>query len=215
MDLKSLENKRLYILKRLGILKFLSVVEALLVGFLAFVFTKDILIALILAVFVGIFFFRLTAKKLKLAKKELEIDALNLFLRRFGAKFRKESLSQKDFLKLELSENLKDFKSQNCFEFKEFKIYDINFIDENKRFFCGILLEILKPSKNPSFENEEQIYIKLQDKNFTLNHVFSKENHYLIATLSNPFFIDIKKDLESNFKDLEENLNSIKNKLFK
>ncbi|HIH2228707.1 TPA: poly(A) polymerase, partial [Campylobacter coli] len=56
MDLKSLENKRLYILKRLGILKFLSVVEALLVGFLAFVFTKDILIALILAVFVGIFF---------------------------------------------------------------------------------------------------------------------------------------------------------------
>ncbi|EFN2817665.1 poly(A) polymerase, partial [Campylobacter coli] len=61
MDLKSLENKRLYILKRLGILKFLSVVEALLVGFLAFVFTKDILIALILAVFVGIFFFRLTA----------------------------------------------------------------------------------------------------------------------------------------------------------
>ncbi|EDO8224678.1 poly(A) polymerase, partial [Campylobacter jejuni] len=28
-------------------------------------------------------------------------------------------------------------------------------------------------------------------------------------------FIDVKKDLESNFKDLEENLNSIKNKLFK
>ncbi|ECH5750700.1 TPA: poly(A) polymerase, partial [Campylobacter jejuni] len=28
-------------------------------------------------------------------------------------------------------------------------------------------------------------------------------------------FIDIKKDLESNFKNLEENLNSIKNKLFK
>ncbi|EAJ3430853.1 poly(A) polymerase, partial [Campylobacter jejuni] len=25
----------------------------------------------------------------------------------------------------------------------------------------------------------------------------------------------VKKDLESNFKDLEENLNSIKNKLFK
>ncbi|EFP1008154.1 poly(A) polymerase, partial [Campylobacter jejuni] len=29
------------------------------------------------------------------------------------------------------------------------------------------------------------------------------------------FFIDIKKDLENNFKNLEENLNSIKNKLFK
>ena len=57
MDLKSLENNRLYILKRLGVLKFLSIIEALLVGFLAFVFTKDILIALILAVFVGIFLF--------------------------------------------------------------------------------------------------------------------------------------------------------------
>ncbi|EAK0153446.1 poly(A) polymerase, partial [Campylobacter jejuni] len=38
---------------------------------------------------------------------------------------------------------------------------------------------------------------------------------YLITTLSNPFFIDIKKDFENNFKNLEENLNSIKNKLFK
>ncbi|EAL9150371.1 poly(A) polymerase, partial [Campylobacter jejuni] len=45
--------------------------------------------------------------------------------------------------------------------------------------------------------------------------IFSKENHYLITTLSNPFFIDIKKDFENNFKNLEENLNSIKNKLFK
>ncbi|EAL5040182.1 poly(A) polymerase, partial [Campylobacter jejuni] len=79
----------------------------------------------------------------------------------------------------------------------------------------GILLEILSANQNPSFEDEEQIYIKLKDKNFTLNHIFSKENHYLIATLSNPFFIDMKKDLKSNFKDLEENLNSIKNKLFK
>lgn len=79
MDLKSLENNRLYILKRLGILKFLSVIEALLVGFLAFVFIRDALIAVILAVFVGVFFFRFTAKKLKLAQKELQIDALNLF----------------------------------------------------------------------------------------------------------------------------------------
>ncbi len=215
MDLKSLENNRLYILKRLGILKFLSIIEALLVGFLAFVFTKDALITVILAVFVGIFFFRLTTKKLKLAQKELEINALNLFLCRFGAKFKKDSLSQKDFLKLRLTKDLREFKSQNCFEFKDFKIYDIQFLDENKRFFCGILLEILKPSKNPSFEDEEQIYVKLGDKNFTFNHIFSKENCYLIATLSNPFFIDLKKDIASNFKILEENLNLIQKQILK
>lgn len=66
-----------------------------------------------------------------------------------------------------------------------------------------------------ALKTKNKFYIKLTDKNFTLNHIFSKENRYLIATLSNPFFIDVKKDLESNFKDLEENLNSIKNKLFK
>ncbi|EAL5944013.1 poly(A) polymerase, partial [Campylobacter coli] len=126
-----------------------------------------------------------------------------------------QSLSQKDFLKLGLTKDLKEFKSQNCFEFKDFKIYDIQFLDENKRFFCGILLEILSANKNPSFENEEQIYIKLQDKNFTLNHVFSKENHYLIATLTNPFFIDLKESLEKNFKNLENNLKLIEEKIIK
>ena len=90
MDLKSLENSRLYILKRLGILKFLSVIEALLVGFLVFVFIRDTLIAVILAIFVGVFFFRFTSKKLKVAQKKLQIDALNLFLRRLGAKFKKQ-----------------------------------------------------------------------------------------------------------------------------
>ena len=62
MDLKSLENSRLYILKRLGILKFLSVIEALLVGFLVFVFIRDTLIAVILAIFVGVFSFVLQPK---------------------------------------------------------------------------------------------------------------------------------------------------------
>lgn len=212
MDLKSLENERLYILKRLGILKLLSIIEALLVGFLVFVFTRDSIICLASAVLVGIFFFRFTSKKLNLAKNELETKALNLFLRCFNAKIKKESLHQKDFEKLELTKKLVDFKSQNCFEFKEFKIYDICFLDENKHFFCGILLEILKSDKNINLGDEEQIYIKLKDKNFTLNHIYSKQNHFLVATLSNPFFIDTKKDMQSNFENLEKNLNSIKEK---
>ncbi|MDX2331224.1 poly(A) polymerase [Campylobacter hepaticus] len=212
MDLKNLENQRLYILKRLGILKFLSILEALLIAFLIFVFIKDILIAIIASVFVGIFFFNFTSKKLKLAKKDWEIKVLNLFLRRIGAKFKKEGLSQKDFLKLELIENLKEFQSQNCFELKDFKIYDIQFLDLNKNLFCGILLEIIKTNKNTQFKDKEKIYTKLKHKNFTLDHIFSKQNYYLIATLSNPFFIDFKKDLANNLKILEKNLDSIKNK---
>ncbi|TKX30430.1 poly(A) polymerase [Campylobacter aviculae] len=212
MDLKSLENQRILILKRLKILKILSVFEAFIVLFLAFVFIKDAMISLILAIFVGIFFFRFTSKKLILAKKELQINALNLFLKRFGAKFKKEGLSQKDFLKLEFVQNLKDFKSQNCFDFKEFKIYDVQFINENKQFFCGILLHALNLNKKQEFNND--IYTKLQNKNFTLDYILNKDNCFLIATLKNPFFVDLNKNLNDNFEILEKNLNSIKNKLF-
>lgn len=71
MDLKSLENNRLYMLKRLGILKFLSIIEALLVGFLAFVFIRDALIAVILAVFVGVFFLSFYNQKTKTRTKRI------------------------------------------------------------------------------------------------------------------------------------------------
>ena len=211
MDIKSLEEKRIFILKRLRILKILSVLEAFIVCFLAFVFIKDALIAVILAIFVGIFFFRFVSKKLILSKKELEFNALSLFLRRFNGNFKKSILNEKNFVKLKLSQNLKEFKSQNCFCFKDFVIYDLSFIDEKGRFFCGILLD-LKENSELEFKDEWLIYAKLKDKNFGLNHIYSVKNYYLIATLSSPFFIDLNKDLISNFKILEENLNLIKNK---
>ncbi|MGH2328127.1 poly(A) polymerase [Campylobacter taeniopygiae] len=208
----ALENQRILISKRLKILKILSVFESLIVLFLAFVFIRDAVISLILAVFVGIFFFRFTSKKLILAKKELQINALNLFLKRYMAKFKKEGLSQKDFLKLEFVSDLKDFKSQNCFDFKEFKIYDVQFINENKDFFCGILLQSLNSNKKNDFNDEKNIYTKLKNKNFTLDHIFNKNNYFLIATLQNPFFINLSQNLKDNFEILEKNLNSIKNK---
>ncbi|MBK2001082.1 poly(A) polymerase [Campylobacter sp. RM10532] len=208
----ALENQRILISKRLKILKFLSTLEAIIVLFLAFVFTKDSIISLILALLVGIFFFRFTSKKLILAKKELQINALNLFLKRFGAKFKKEGLSQKDFLKLEIVSDLKEFKSQNCFDFKEFKIYDVQFINTNKEFFCGILLQSLNSNKKHDFSDEKNIYTKLKNKNFTLDYILNKNNYFLIATLKNPFFIDLNQNLKDNFEILEKNLNSIKNK---
>ncbi|MBZ7928059.1 MULTISPECIES: poly(A) polymerase [Campylobacter] len=208
----ALENQRILISKRLKILKFLSTLEAIIVLFLAFVFTKDSIISLILALLVGIFFFRFTSKKLILAKKELQINALNFFLKRFGAKFKKEGLSQKDFLKLEIVSDLKEFKSQNCFDFKEFKIYDVQFINTNKEFFCGILLQSLNSNKKHDFSDEKNIYTKLKNKNFTLDYILNKNNYFLIATLKNPFFIDLNQNLKDNFEILEKNLNSIKNK---
>ncbi|MCW1360363.1 poly(A) polymerase [Campylobacter jejuni] len=205
MDLKSLENERLYILKRLGILKLLSVIEALLVGFLAFVFTRDAIICLASAVLVGIFFFRLTSRKLLRSKEELQIQVLNLFLRRQGAKFQNQGLSEEEFKKLALIENLKEFKSKNHFIFKDFEIYDIWFKTHSNHFFCGILLECKNEIKNPPNNDIELIFTKLKHKNFDTQFCFYYKNFILIASLRNPFFIDFSLSLESNFKNLEQN----------
>ncbi|WP_348518721.1 poly(A) polymerase [Campylobacter sp. CCS1377] len=205
MDLKSLENRRLYILKRLGILKLLSVIEALLVGFLAFVFTRDAIICLASAVLVGIFFFRLTSRKLLRSKEELQIQVLNLFLRRQGAKFQSQGLSEEEFKKLALIENLKEFKSKNHFIFKDFEIYDIWFKTHSNHFFCGILLEYKNNIKNLPNNDIEVIFTKLKHKNFDTQFYFYHKNFMLIASLCNPFFIDFSLSLESNFKNLEQN----------
>ncbi|MBK1963519.1 poly(A) polymerase [Campylobacter novaezeelandiae] len=210
--MQDLENQRVFIIKRLAILKFLSIIEAFLVGFLAFVFTKDLLIALILAIFAGIFFFRFASRKLKKSQKELEINILRSFLYRFKAKFKQTGINQKEFEALGLSETLSEFKSFNTFEFKDFIIYDLQFIDERKRYFCGILIEFLKINEKTYFDNEEKIYTKLQDKFFSVEFCFGKEKNYLISTLTSPFFIDFKQTVEHNLKNLEKNLQIIKNK---
>lgn len=210
--MQDLENQRVFIIKRLAILKFLSIIEAFLVGFLAFVFTKDLLIALILALFAGIFFFRFASRKLKKSQKELEINILRSFLYRFKAKFKQTGINQKEFEALGLSETLSEFKSFNTFEFKDFIIHDLQFIDERKRYFCGILIKFFKINEKTYFDDEEKIYTKLQDKVFSVEFCFGKEKNCLISTLTSPFFIDFKQTVEHNLKNLEKNLQIIKNK---
>lgn len=206
----NLENQRLYILKRLGILKSLSLIEALLVGFLAFVFIKDVMIAIIGAIFVGVFFYRLTSKRLIKSKKELETSVLKLFLARQKAHFPKKPLLQEEFASLNLSENLKEFQAGEGIEFKNFTLYDVKFKDKLGRFFCGICL-ISKLGLNGG--DEEQIYKKVVGKNFTLSSYFAKDGRVLIACLANPFFVDLKKSVEENHKTMQENLEKL-NSLF-
>ena len=54
----ALELERANIFKRLKILKFLSLIESLIALYLAFVLSKDAIISLAIAVFVGVFFYR-------------------------------------------------------------------------------------------------------------------------------------------------------------
>ncbi|MBK1972596.1 poly(A) polymerase [Campylobacter sp. TTU-622] len=210
--MQNLEKQRVFLIKRLGILKFLSILEAFLIGFLSFIFIKDLLIALILAIFTGIFFFRFISKKLKKNQKELELNILKLFLCRFGAKLKQIGINQKEFEALALSEKLEEIKSFNTFKFNDFTIYDLQFIDERKRYFCGILIKFSKINKEIRFDNEEIIYNKLKDKFFNIKFCFGKEKNYLISTLTHPFFIDFNHSVEDNLKNLEKNLQMIKNK---
>ena len=202
----NLESQRLYILKRLGILKFLSVIEALLVGFLAFVFIKDAMIAMISAIFVGIFFYRLTSKKLIKSKKELETSVLKLFLMRHKAYFPINELSREEFMQFKLSEDLKEFYCEKGIKFKNFALYDVKFKDHLGRLFCGICL-ISKQVLNGG--DEEQIYEKVVGKNFTLSRYFAKDGKALIAYLTNPFFVDLKKNVEENHKIMQGNLEKL------
>ncbi|WP_240811520.1 poly(A) polymerase [Campylobacter helveticus] len=210
MLMLNLETQRLYLLKRLGVLKFLSVIEALLVGFLAFVFIKDVMIAFALAIFVGVFFFRLTSKRLINAKKELELSILNYFLARHKAHFTKKRLLQEEFTRLELSESLKEFRCGEGIKFKAFTLYDVKFKDELGHFFCGICLMAHQAINGGK---EEQIYQKLKEKSFEISSYFARDKNALIACLQNPFFVDFKKSVEENLKTMQGNLEKL-NSLF-
>ncbi|KAA6225201.1 poly(A) polymerase [Campylobacter sp. LR196d] len=212
MKIDELERARIFILKRLGILKFLSVIESLLVMFLAFIFIKDLIIALILGVFICVFFYRITSKKLKNSLNNLEEEVLSLFLRQNNAKINKKAILLKDFESLNLSEKLNEFNSLKPLIFENFSLCDIKFKDDKKRFFCGVLIQSKLAKKE--FKNEESIYQKLNKKEFDMSAIFGFKGNYLIASMQNPFFINLKEPIKVNLIRLQERLSLIKQGLF-
>ena len=209
--MQDLEDNRLFLLNRLGILRLLSIIEALVIGFLAFVFIKDLIIAVILACIVGILFFRFTSKKLILAKNELELNITRLFLRQNKAKLKLSSINEKDFLKLNFLQNLSEFKSVNSFEFDDFKLYDLLFKDEFKRAFCGVLVCFNKELKQDANADISDIFIRVKDRNFNTNVFFKKGNSVLIPSLKNPFFANLNLTVKTNLELMQENLKKIRN----
>ncbi len=208
--MQDLENNRLFILKRLGILRLLSIIEAVLVCFLAFVFIKDILIAIILACMLGILFFKFTSKRLILAKKELETKLTRLFLRQNKASLKNDSISEKDFLNLAFVDKISEFKSLNSFYFEDFVLYDLLFKDEFKRSFSGILISFKKDIKSDINDDISQIFVKIRDKNFNTKLVCKKGKNLLISSLKNPFFPNLSLSVRKNLDLMQENLQKIR-----
>ncbi|AJC85411.1 poly(A) polymerase [Campylobacter peloridis] len=195
--------------KRLKALQILAFAEALIIFFLIFQFSKDLIIALFGSVLAGVLFFRILGKKLMWGRKELIFKMCEEFLKQNNASFSKEGFKEEEFKQIAFDFSIKDYKSQNTFAFKDFTLYDVCFKDELGNFFCGILLysKKLKQDINPC----KNIFQKLKEKEFSTQNVLQKDDFLLIASLKNPFFADLKISCELNFKIFKANLNQIKN----
>ncbi|MCV3397446.1 poly(A) polymerase [Campylobacter sp. RKI_CA19_01116] len=193
--------------KRLKALQILAFAEALVIFFLAFQFSKDVIIALFFAVLAGVLFFRILGRKLMWGRNELVFKMCEEFLKQNNAKFDKQGFGQKDFEKIAFDFSLKTYYSQNSFIFDDFILYDVKFKDEFGNFFCGILLYSKKLKED--INSNESIFEKVKDKEFSTQRVLKKDDYLLIASLKNPFFADLKISSELNFKLFRANLEKI------
>ncbi|EDP6894074.1 poly(A) polymerase, partial [Campylobacter lari] len=98
--------------KRLKALQILAFAEALVIFFLAFQFSKDVIIALFFAVLAGVLFFRILGRKLMWGRNELVFKMCEEFLKQNNAKFDKQGFGQKDFEKIAFDFSLKTYYSQ-------------------------------------------------------------------------------------------------------
>ncbi|MCV3428287.1 poly(A) polymerase [Campylobacter sp. IFREMER_LSEM_CL1904] len=193
--------------KRLKALQILAFAEALVIFFLTFQFSKDVIIALFFAVLAGVLFFRILGRKLMWGRNELVFKMCEEFLKQNNAKFDKQGFDQKYFEKIAFDFSLKTYHSQNSFIFDDFILYDVKFKDEFGNFFCGILLYSKKLKEDIS--SSESIFEKVKDKEFSTQRVLKKDDYLLIASLKNPFFADLKISSELNFKLFRANLEKI------
>ena len=226
-NLNALEFERESIFKRLKILKILAVVESVTLLYLAFVFSKDLIISLFIAVFVGVFFYRFLSRRLLARQNELENKLLQHFLAEHKGKFKGGGLDENALKELALPFEL--IKTSASVEFARFTLYDINFKNTSGGAFIGVLL-VLKNAefgaKSPSADfkdkdlhfkadlpciDENTLFEKLNFTHFDTQRLFIKGEFAIIATLQNPFFISPKLSLKENLAQMNANLAKIEN----
>lgn len=205
--LNTLENEQKLITKRLIMLQFLSILEALAVFYLGFVLSKDLVIAFCLSVFVGIVFYKLCSRKLLQRQKDIKNELLSHFLRKNHAKFTEKKLDEINLQTFPFE----DFKAINGIEFKTFTLYDTSFKNANGGTFMGILIELkqAKFKNNLPLSDENALFEKLKNTEFSTNTLYIKDKFALIASLTNPFFISPKLSLNENLVKMKANLAQI------
>lgn len=206
---RTLDLERASIFKRLAILKFLALLESVIVLYLAFVLSKDAIIALCAAVFVGVFFYRLLSRRLLARQRAIENELLQHFLAQNNAKFKGAGIDETTLQKLALP--FSDIKTSAGVEFARFLLYDTSFKNASGGAFMGVLIVL----KNAEFKadlpciDENALFEKLNFAHFDTQRLFIKGEFALIATLQNPFFISPKLSLSQNLAQMNENLGKI------
>lgn len=210
-ELENLDFEWTKILKKIQILKILSFIEAIIVLYLAFVLSKDVVIAFCLSVFVGIVFYKLCSRKLLQRQKIIKNELLSHFLRKNHAKFTGKSFDTTNLNNFPFAE----FKAINGIEFKDFTLYDASFKNANDGTFMGIFIELkeVKFKKNLPLSDENALFKKLKNVKFSTNTLYIKDKFALIASLTNPFFISSKLSLSQNLDIMKANLAQIQSLL--
>lgn len=208
-DFNALEFERASIVKRLGILRFLALIESLIVLYLAFVLSKDAIISLCIAVFVGVFFYRFLSRRLLARQNFIQRECLRQFLAQQNAEFQNDSLNEKALQRLALP--FESIKTSGGTQFRAFKLYDISFKNASNGAFIGVLLvlqnAVFKPNL-PSID-ENTLFQRLSNKDFDTQRLFIKGEFALIATIRNPFFVDFRLNLNQNLAQMKANLDKI------
>lgn len=208
-DTNALETERQLIFKRLKILKFLSLIESLIALYLAFVLSKDAIISLAIAVFVGVFFYRFLSRRLLARQNALESEFLRAFLARHKAEFKGTKLDENALQRLALP--FEQVKTGAGVEFSRFFLYDISFKNASGGAFIGVLLVL----KNAQFKanlpslDENALFERLSHTDFETQKLFVRGEFALIVSLKNPFFISPKLNLEQILAQMNENLAKI------
>ena len=215
LDFTAFESERAIIFKRLKILKILAFLEGFIVLYLAFVASKDLIIALVVGVFAGVFFYRFLSRKLLARQKDIESTLLRHFLTQNEAEFKGDL----GVILQKLALPFANFKASNGFEFKDFFLCDIIFKNASGQAFVGILLvfkednlnsaKALKFKKDLPNIDENALFQRLTNADFSTDRLLIKDNFALIATLKNPFFIEKGLNLKQNLEKMSANLAKI------
>lgn len=209
-NINALEFERTSIFKRLKILKFLSIIEALIMLYLAFVMSKDLIISFVIAVFVGVFFYRFLSRKLLARQNAIDNELLTHFLVQNKARFKGTGLDEQALQKLALP--FENIKTSSGVEFLHFLLYDISFKNVNGTF-IGILIVLKKARFKDELKSidENTLFQRLHSTEFDTQKIFIKDEFALIATLTNPFFVNAKLNLNQNLAQMKANLDKIEN----